>query len=123
MSYGKTTLAVELTLSTHGPMTVAQLREELGMQHKGTLTGVLHRMRQKSDKFPKRIYISAWVHEHEGARRYPRAVYSIGDKRDKPKPKPLSDAVKAKRRRGLRVSRLRHASVFNLGLTYKELGL
>lgn len=123
MSYGKTILAIEIALSMHGPMTAAQLKEELNLGHKGTLTGVLYRMSKKTALRPKRIYISSWIHEHEGARRYPRAVYSIGDKRDKPKPKPMSGANKSKRYRSLRVARLRNSSVFNLGKSYTEIGL
>lgn len=77
---------------------------------------VLNRMSKRTKAGLKRIYVVRYTHDHDGARRYPRAVYAIGDKRDAKKPE--SD-VRANRRRcehrSLNVVRM--SSVFNLGLS------
>lgn len=77
---------------------------------------VLNRMAKRTKAGVKRIYIADWTYEHDDARRYPRAVFMLGDKPDKPKPKPN---VRENRRRSeaKRNKTLRMNSVFNMALT------
>lgn len=77
---------------------------------------VLNRMSRRTKAGEKRLYIADWVYAHDGARRYPRAVYALGDKVDKPRPKP---DVRENRRRSEHkaIKAVRMNSVFNMGLT------
>lgn len=76
---------------------------------------VLNRMNKRTKAGEKRIHVSYWVDEFEGARRYPRAVFALGDKPDKPKPKP--DIRKNRQRcEHKTIKTFRMNSVFNMGL-------
>jgi len=77
---------------------------------------VLNRMAKRTKAGVKRIYVADWTHEHDDARRYPRAVFMVGDKPDKRKPQP---DVRENRRRSeaKRNKTLRMNSVFNMALT------
>lgn len=76
----------------------------------------LNKMNKRTKAGIKRIYVADWTYVHDDARRYPRAVFKLGDKPDKPKPKPN---VKENRRRSEahRNKTIRMTSVFNLGMT------
>lgn len=58
--------------------------------------GITQRLKTKLPTAPKRIYISGYVFDGEGLRRYPRPVFALGDLPDKPKPK--SDPAEIRRR-------------------------
>jgi hypothetical protein len=77
---------------------------------------VLNRMNKRTKAGEKRIHVANWTYEHDDARRYPRAVYMLGDKEDKPKPKP---DIRANRKRSAQktIKVIRMTSVFNMGLT------
>lgn len=77
---------------------------------------VLNRMAKRTKAGVKRLYVADWTHEHDDARRYPRAVFKLGDLPDKKKPKPN---IKENRRRSeaQRNKALRMNSVFNMALT------
>lgn len=77
---------------------------------------VLNRMCKRTKAGEKRIHIVDWKDSHDDARRYPRAVFMLGDKPDKPKPKP---DVRANRRRSeaKRNKTFRMNSVFNMAMT------
>lgn len=77
---------------------------------------VLNRMAKRTKAGVKRIYVADWTYEHDDARRYPRAVFMVGDKPDKRKPKP---DVRENRRRSEHkaIKTLRMNSVFNMALT------
>jgi len=77
---------------------------------------VLNRMAKRTKDGLKRLHVADWTHEHDDARRYPRAIFMIGDLPDKPKPKPN---VRENRRRSeaKRNKTLRMSSVFNMALT------
>ena len=77
---------------------------------------VLNRMAKRTKAGVKRLYVADWTYEHDDARRYPRAVFMVGDKPDKRKPKP---DVRENRRRSeaMRNKTLRMNSVFNMALT------
>lgn len=74
---------------------------------------VLNRMAKRTKAGVKRLYVADWTYEHDDARRYPRAVFKLGDKPDKPKPKP---DVRGNRRRSeaKRINMFRMSSVFNM---------
>jgi len=119
--YGATVLAIEIVLSQQGPMTRSQIENELGVG-RAQVSAVLTRMRRRDKSGVKRIYIKSWQHTHEGGRRYPRAVYAIGDKPCKQKPK--SDIAGNKKRylAGKRAT-LKANFVFHLGLTDRQIGI
>ena len=77
---------------------------------------VLIRMNKRTQAGDKRIHIAAWTYGHDGARMYPRPVYSLGDKRDKAKPKPDLRANR-KRSEDKRHTLHRMSSVFNMAMT------
>ncbi len=81
---------------------------------------VLRRMGKRTKAGEKRLHITAWVYDHDDARRYPRPVYAIGDKPDKVRPKP---DVRANRRRSdaRRENLFRVNSVFNLAMTREKI--
>lgn len=75
----------------------------------------LSKMNKRTKDGVKRIYIADWVYNHDDARRYPRAVFMIGDKSDKKKPKP--DVAENRRRYEQGKNRMhRMNSVFNMAL-------
>lgn len=76
---------------------------------------VLIRMNQRTKAGDKRIHIADWSHEHDGARRYPRPVFALGDKPDKPKPKPDIRAIRA-RYEAKKNKTFRMNSVFNMAM-------
>jgi hypothetical protein len=77
---------------------------------------VLNRMVKRTKAGEKRIYIADWTYDHDDARRYPRAVFMLGDKPDKRRPKP--DVAANRRRSELnRTNTFRMSSVFNMGMS------
>jgi len=99
-------------LLEYGPMTMAELVDTTGID-KYNAAAILQALCTPSSRKPKRIYIERYVFDHEGARRYPRAVYAVGDKPDAAKPK--SDARATKRRyRAAKKTRMKANFVFNL---------
>lgn len=77
------------------------------------VSSTLSRMNKASGQRHKRVYVCDWVHEAEvsGERMYPRAVYALGDKPNKAKPKP--DSAAASLRYRIR-NQWQVASVFHL---------
>jgi len=77
---------------------------------------VLNRMNKRTKDGVKRIYVADWAYTHDSAKRYPRAVFMMGDKPDKPRPKP---DIRLNRQRSEHKSLkvIRMTSVFNLALT------
>jgi len=77
---------------------------------------VLNRMNRRTKDGVKRIHIADWTHAHDDARRYPRAVFALGDGLDKKRPK--AD-VRANRKRSedKRNASFRMNSVFNMAMT------
>ena len=76
---------------------------------------VLNRMNKRTKAGVKRIYIAGWTYEHDSARRYPRAVFMLGDRPDKPKPKP-NIRLNRQRSEHKTAKAIRMSSVFNMGL-------
>ena len=87
--------------------------------HRYDAHAVLNRMNKRTKAGEKRIHVADWTYEHDDARRYPRAVFMLGDKPDKPRPKPN---LRENRRRSEHktIKAIRMTSVFNMGLTRNE---
>lgn len=83
---------------------------------KGCVGAVVSRLNKATKERPKRVYVTHYVYDDEGGRRYPRAVYALGDLPDKPHPKPNVKANKA-RYWARKVTLMKANSVFNLGLS------
>lgn len=111
--WGSLTDRILLLLGELGPMTLAQLQCEVGSSTK-SLSKTLRALSRQSKRFSKRVYVSSWVYEADGQRRYPRAVYAIGSKPCKPRPVADKNAVK-RRYWENRKARLTSASIFRLG--------
>lgn len=111
-----------LDLLSVSPMTLAELCEELGGYSRTSMAKLLWNLSRESKRKPKRIHVSGWVTDHPGQRAYPRAVYSLGDKKDKIKPYRSRETQKqeAKLRYNSKARSLKATnSVFNLALLQK----
>jgi DNA-binding transcriptional ArsR family regulator len=85
-------------------MTALQLTELLGVNH-STTTRALNALRKKDNK---RIYIHDWKRPIGTPGGNQEAIYRVGDKKDKPRPKPDRAAeLERYRIKWGRVSRLR----------------
>ena len=119
--YGTLVQQIEKALFDLGPMTGAELCQELGVE-KTELSAVVSRMAKPSKTLPKRLYIVGYTFEHETHnRRYPRAIYALGDMENKPKPK-SSRKETVRRYNANKRKRLTGNSVFNLGLPRRIYG-
>jgi outer membrane usher protein FimD/PapC len=88
-------------------------------QDRTIIGAIVGRMSRRTPQSGKRLHIIGWTYDTEGQRRYPRAIYAIGDKPNATKPK--SD-VKENRRRYRENVRKKYTanSVFNLGMTRRQ---
>lgn len=111
--YGSIVERITLLLEQQGAMTRSEICQGLNMG-KASISPVMSRMHMESKLYGKRIYISGWVEEAEGARRYPRAIYSLGNLPDAKKPKRDRLAVRRRYEQGRR-KRMTMNSVFNMG--------
>ena len=116
--WGETTARILNLLATQGPMTRAELQQATGLERM-YLSAVVTRLNREGAKTPKRIHIQGYVHDHEGKRKYPRAVYALGNAPDAKKPKSNPREIK---RQYLARMKAKHKmnSVFNLGLTNEQ---
>lgn len=106
--------AIVQALEDEGPMTRDELCRRLG-QHRQSMSSVLSRMRRPMSSMPKRVYISHYVYDSEQGRRYPRAVYAIGDMEDAKRPGPQKKLNKKRYDTAMR-NKFALNSVFNIGL-------
>lgn len=93
-------------------MTMAEVCEVTGLD-KHNAASILMGLNNVSARKPKRVYIVKYVFDHEGARRYPRAVYDIGDHEDARKPK-ADERANKRRYRAAKKVRMKANFVFNL---------
>lgn len=114
--YGEIIAKIEQLLQEHGQLTSAEICTELGF-NRSQGGAILSRMNKAGAMMPKRIYKVKYIYEHEGQRRYPRSVYALGDLPDAKKPK-ANPAQNSKRYRARANKKV--ASVFHLGLTYRQ---
>lgn len=117
--WGTTVTKIVKLLAEEGGMTRAEICMRLGLDRRD-VSAVVSRLAKPGAKTPKRIYVKTYVHDCEGARRYPRAVYELGDKPDARRPKADPKGAKERYRRRQKML-LTANSVFNLGLTRREL--
>lgn len=116
--YGDVVDKIIAALEQCGPMTRTEICAEVG-EDRMTISSVVSRLAKATKRKPKRVYITHYVYDMEGERRYPRAVYDLGDKEDARKPKA---STKANRQRSDAKRRVINTcnSVFNLGLPRRE---
>jgi len=92
-SWGNTTDRILLLLQKH-EMTKIQICRELALTHDG-VASVLSRLRRKSKKFGKRIYIYDWQREEVGAKYHLRPLFKAGSRIDKVKPPAFTNKERA----------------------------
>lgn len=116
--WGSVTIKILKAFEENGEMTRKEVCEYIGLDRM-YVSAILTRMNRPGKTLPKRIHVVRYVYDEEGARRYPRAVYALGDQPDAKKPK--SNPAENKRRylQNLRM-RMTGNSVFNLGLTRRQ---
>lgn len=118
--YGAIVELILLALRENGPMTRVEIERELGVDRRA-VSPVLSRMAKPTKTGPKRLFVSAYVLDDKdgSSRRYPRAVFDVGDRPDAKKPK--SDMAANKRRYiEKQKGRILMNSVFNLGKTRQQ---
>ncbi len=120
-AWGVTVSRVEWALTAYGPLTRAQLQDVLGLDG-NQISGVISRMSKRGKDGVKRISIKAWVYDHDAARRYPRAVYALGDRKNARRPR-ASRAETVKRYKGKKKALNTMNFVFNLGLSERNAGV
>lgn len=80
-------------LTEQGPMTTSELCEAMKLD-KDEVSSVLSRMKLKLPKRPQRVHVIGYTHDAEGSRRYPRAIYAIGEGDNAEHPKPDKKAIR-----------------------------
>lgn len=87
MKRGETVRGITHNIMVNGPMTLADLSAALG-KHKSYVHPVIARMMKPTTKpaMPKRLYVVQYVYDQEGMRKYPRAMYALGEGPDAPHP-------------------------------------
>jgi 16S rRNA U516 pseudouridylate synthase RsuA-like enzyme len=111
--------AITSVLTELGPMTRNEI-EAVIPEGKVSISSVLSRMNTKSPQSGKRIYIKAYVYDAIDLKRYPRAVYAIGDKKDAVKPKSNPNENR-KRYIKKKVTQYTMNNVFNLGIPHRKI--
>lgn len=111
--YGVRVQAIKMALEQYGPQSRAELEQSAGIP-KELIAAVLSRMNKSLPRAGKQIHICSYVYDAEGSRRYPRAVYALGDGVDvkKPKPSPLENRRRYESKKN---GMYRMNSVFNMG--------
>ena len=79
--YGSTVSDIVKVLEEYGPLTRSEICHYIGLDRMNC-SAVITRMSKASVKTLKRIHISGYTHDSEHGRRYPRAIYDLGDKPD-----------------------------------------
>jgi hypothetical protein len=111
--------AITSVLTELGPMTRNEIEAVLP-EAKVSISSVLSRMNRKTPESGKRIYIKTYVYDAIDLKRYPRAVYAIGDKKDAVKPKSNQNENR-KRYIKKKVKQYTMNNVFNLGLSHRKI--
>ena len=112
-AYGARVQAIRMALEQYGNQSRAELEQTTGIP-KYLIASVISRMHRDLPRIGKQIYITNYVYDAEGARRYPRAVYALGAGNDAPKPKSCRKEIKQRYESKKRVM-YRMNSVFNMG--------
>ncbi len=117
MKHGELSSAIIKALIEHGPMTASEICEAVGKDRDSSRSAISRLLRPQK-VIPKRLHILHYIHEAEGERVYPRAVYALGDMPDAPKPKRKTHTELQRAWRERRAARI--TSVFDLGLNQKK---
>lgn len=80
-------------LDEDGPMTRAEICKRLG-RPKDEIAAIVSRLNKRSPVAGKRIYVKSYRFVTDDERRYPRAVYAVGDKPDRKRPEPNVKLIK-----------------------------
>lgn len=83
--YGSTVARILHALEAYGPMTRSEICFHIGMDRMNC-SAVVTRLAKGGPKIPQRIYISGYTYDSEYGRRYPRAIYAVGNLPDAKKP-------------------------------------
>lgn len=118
MKHGETVDLILRLIVERGPMTRAELEEAIGIE-RGRISSIITRMSNRTKTLPKRLYICGYVYDHGKSRRYPRAVFNLGDKRDKRKPKSSRQEIRKRYDDKVRML-MTGSSIFNLGMSRKQ---
>ena len=116
---GEITDAILSLLAENGTMTRAEICEAMNLDRM-YCSSVLSRLNRNLKTRGKRIHIVAYVHDHDGSRPYPRAVYALGNGKDAKKPKAQPGAAQKRYREKLK-GRMKMNSVFNMGITQRQM--
>lgn len=84
---------IERLLVERGPMSVKMIAAATGLSYNWSLRYVWKL------KELRRIYIVKWIREGSEKMTRPVAYYATGNKKDKPKPRPLTSAEVSRKRR------------------------
>ncbi len=115
--YGEIVSKILWVLENYGPMTTSEICEHMGI-YRECVSTIISRMAKAGRKLPKRIYIKSYVHDEIGQKRYPRAIYDIGDKPNAKRPRSDKKAIRA--RYNAKIKSLNTTNfVFNLALPRK----
>jgi len=117
LAFGVVVAKIERLLEQQKELSAAEICSELNMT-RNQIGAVISRMRKASPKMPQRIYRVRYVFDHEGQRRYPRAVYALGDLPDAKKP---VSSYKEIRKRYEKNKKMKINSVFQLGFTRRQM--
>ena len=96
--YGSTVQQITTLIMQLGPLTREEICVHLNMDRMN-VSAVISRMNKASVATPKRLRITGYTSDSEVSRRYPRAIYDLGDK---------PDAKKLNRKANRRESRKRY---------------
>ena len=119
---GPLVLGIVAALEKHGRLTRVQLCRIVSIG-KRNASCVLSRMTKATKVLPKRIYVVDYVFEDYQGRRYPRAVYALGDKPDAPYPgaDPRGACKRYRAKRSKLLAKATMSSVFHIGLSKTKL--
>jgi transcriptional regulator with XRE-family HTH domain len=116
--WGSTTDRILLLLEQE-PMTKAELSRRLDITH-NQISAVLTRLQRKTPKYEKRIYISGYTRHAITGKMNIRPIFSLGNKPNKPRIKPLTQKERSKRAYEKLMS-MRYSSIFRQTMTRREL--
>jgi len=94
-------------------MTMAEICREINVERDG-VSAVVSRLHAAGE-----IHVKEYTYDDESHRRYPRAVYALGEGKDARKPRRDKNAVGMRSQKEAR-ARIMNSSVFNLALTRKQ---
>lgn len=111
--YGSIVEKILKAIEEEGPMTRSEIEQAINYPKSDT-GAVVSRLSRPGKTIPKRLYIQGWTDDSENGRRYPRAIYALGDMPNKTKPRRNRKEVASRYRKKIRML-AKTNSVFNLG--------